>query len=258
VFDLDSIRVLVALAFALLLFMHRLEASKFSVAEYAERQSDGRQASLLQRVGWYITGLALVTGVLLIHPAAGPDLGLELGDRRTALVDGFAFGVIGVAQAAAFALLRYRRLRFPPAWTYPVAVVNAVVTAFLDEATFRGVILGGLLIMGIPDTTANVVQALLYTLATRTGAPGRDRYVFIMTIVLGLAAGWVTTATGAIGAAFLGHAITRVAFFICTGHAGQPAPPGHEIEDSWEFRRPPAGWRPADGAEVAPRAGRER
>ncbi len=257
-FDLTTLRVLVALALALLLFMHRLEAEKFGAAEYDEPTPDGRQASFFQRMGWYVTGLALVFGILLIHPAPADDLGLELGNRATALTDGLVYGLFGAGQALAFAGLRYGRLRFPPAWTYPGAVVNGVVTAFLDEATFRGVILGCLLLVGLPGTVANVVQALLYALATRTGAPGRDRYVFVMTLVLALASGWLTISTGAIGAAFLGHAITRIAFFIATGHPGEPAPPGHEIEDSWEFRRPPPGWRSADGGDPADGPGRDR
>jgi hypothetical protein len=90
------------------------------------------------------------------------------------------------------------------------------------------------------------MQTLLYVLATRTGAPGRSRYAFGMAFFLGLAGGWVTTLTGGIGAAFLGHAVTRIAVFVCTGHAGQPALRGHEVEDSWEFRRSPDGWRQAE------------
>jgi hypothetical protein len=131
----------------------------------------------------------------------------------------------------------------PPLWSYPGAVLNAIGTAFIDEATFRGLVLGFLLLAGINPALAIVVQALLYVLATRTGAPGRSRYVFGLSLFLGIAAGWLTTVTGGIGAAFLGHAVTRIAVFVCTGHAGQPAPRGHEVEDSWEFRRPPDGWR---------------
>src|SRR5664280_548356 len=131
----------------------------------------------------------------------------------------------------------------PPLWSYLGAVLNAIGTAFIDEATFRGLVLGFLLLAGVPSDLAIVMQALLYVLATRTGAPGRSRYAFGTAFFLGLAGGWVTTLTGGIGAAFLGHAVTRIAVFVCTGHAGQPAPRGHEVEDSWEFRRTPDGWR---------------
>ena len=44
-------------------------------------------------------------------------------------------------------------------------------------------------------------------------------------------------ATGGIAAAFLGHAITRFAVFLCTGHTGQTKPRGREAE---EIEKPPA------------------
>lgn len=156
-------------------------------------------------------------------------------------------------QAAAYAFYRYGRIRFPPAWTYPGAALNAIGTAFVDEVTFRGAVLGLLLLVGIDPVVAIVVQSFLYTLATRTGAPGRGRYMFLLTLVGSLVAGWMTVTTGAIGAAFLAHAITRISVFVCTGHAGQPAPRGHEIEETWEFRRPPPGWRPLDADDEAAR-----
>jgi hypothetical protein len=92
----------------------------------------------------------------------------------------------------------------------------------------------------------------MYVLATRLGAPGRDRYLFLLALVIGLVGGWATLATGGIGASFLGHAVTRVAMFLTTGHAGQPAPKGREIEDFEKRRRTPDGWR------VVERHGRER
>jgi len=53
----------------------------------------------------------------------------------------------------------------------------------------------------------------------------------------------VTAVTGGIAAAFLGHAITRFAVFLCTGHTGQPMPRGREVEEIEARRRPPKGWR---------------
>jgi hypothetical protein len=70
--------------------------------------------------------------------------------------------------------------------------------------------------------------------------------MFVLTLVGGLAAGWLTATTGAIGAAFLAHAVTRVSVFVCTGHAGRPSLRGEEIEETWEYRTPPRGWRLLD------------
>jgi membrane protease YdiL (CAAX protease family) len=242
----ETLRVLVALAITLFLVILRFEAEKFGAAEYDEATRDGRRASLVRRLSWILLGFALVGALLLVHPNAAGDLGVALGDRGEALLLGFGFGAIGALQAAAYAIFRYGRIRLPPAWTYPGAVLNALGTAFIDEATFRGAVLGLLLLMGVNPGTAIVVQTFVYTLATRTGAPGRGRYMFVLTLVGGLAAGWLTVTTGAIGAAFLAHAITRISVFVCTGHAGQPARRGEEIEESWEYRAAPRGWRPID------------
>jgi membrane protease YdiL (CAAX protease family) len=242
----DTLRVLVSLAIVFFLVILRFEAEKFGAAEYDEPSRDGGRASFLRRLSWILLGFALVGALLLVHPDPATDLGITLGDRAQALLFGFGFGVVGTLQAAAYALYRYGRIRFPPAWTYPGAVLNAIGTAFIDEATFRGAVLGLLLLVGLNPVTAIIVQAFLYTLATRTGATGRGRYMFLLTLFGGLITGWMTVTTGAIGAAFLAHAITRIAVFVCTGHAGQPALRGEEIEETWEFRRPPAGWQALD------------
>jgi len=245
----DPIRSLVALAITIFLVILRFEAEKFGAAEYDEPTRDGHRASFLRRLSWIFLGFGFVLALLLVHPSPRDELGLALGNRAEVLLFGFGFGAVGTLQAAAYAYYRYGRIRFPPAWTYPGAILNAIGTAFIDEATFRGAVLGLLLLVGIDPPVAVLIQGLLYTLATRTGAPGRGRYMFVLTLVGGLVAGWIVVATGAIGAAFLAHAITRIAVFVCTGHAGQPALRGHEIEESWEFRRPPPGWRPLDDDE---------
>jgi membrane protease YdiL (CAAX protease family) len=252
----ELLRILVTIGIAGLLCLLRLEASTFGAAEYDEPTADGRASGLRLRMAWYVVGLSLVLAALVIHPAPGGDLLLGLGDRAGAILGGLVLGAIGTGQAVLFAQRRYARLRMPPAWSYPGAIVNALGTALIDEATFRGLILGFFLLAGIDPTLAVIAQALLYVLATRTAAPGRSRYVFALALWMGLAAGWLTWVTGGIGAAFLGHAVTRIAVFVCTGHAGQPAARGHEAEDSWEYRRSPDGWRQARGPDEEARADR--
>ena len=56
---------------------------------------------------------------------------------------------------------------------------------------------------------------------------------------MGLVGGWLTATTGAIGAAFLGRAITRFAVFLCTGHTGQTKPRGREEEEIRSAAAPP-------------------
>ncbi len=236
------IRILAALGFTGLLVMLRLEADRFGAAEYAEIDRYGARAPLRRRLAWYLIGIGLVVATWFTIPVPGSQLYLTLGDRGGAVIGGLIYGGIGLGQAAAFALLRYRRLRFPSVASYPVALLNSLGTAFIDEAAFRGAVLGYLIYIGVAPGAAILLQAVGYGLVTRLGAPGRDRYMLVLSIVIGLGSGYATVRTGGIGAAFLGHAITRFATFVATGHAGQPAPVGREDEEIEKKRRIPEGW----------------
>lgn len=239
----EQIRVLIAIGFCLLLIMLRLESEKFGVAEYDEADVTGRRPSLRRRLAWYVVGFGLIIAVDLIHPTSSESLYFRLGDRLQAILFGLAFAAIGTLQAVAFAWLRYRRLRFPSSSSYPGALLNSIGTAFIDEAAFRGILLALLLGSGMDASFANAIQAILYALSTRLGAPGRDLYMLILILIVGFMSGWLTIATGGIGAAFLGHAITRFAVFVCTGHPGRVAPRGRDPEDFERRQRLPSGWR---------------
>lgn len=250
---LPTFRTLIAVGLALLLVMLRLEAARFNAAEYDEA-FDGQPPSFRRRIAWYAIGIVLVVAIFAVHPSPAVDFALGAGpDRWQALVYGFLYAAIGTAIALGIAYWRYRRLRFPEVWSYPGALLNSVVTALIDEVAFRGAVLGLLLLTGLEPTAANVVQAILYALTTRLGAPGRNRWMLVMAIGVGLAGGWVTAVTGGIAAAFLGHAATRFAVFLSTGHAGQFLPRGREIEELEATRRPPKGWRVIGPRESAPR-----
>jgi membrane protease YdiL (CAAX protease family) len=233
--------------------MLRLDAERFGTAEYYEATRDGERPRIRRRLAWYGLGAGIVIAMLYIHPAPQRELFLGSGDRLGAVLGGLAFGAIGVAQAVAFATIRYHRIRFPNPSSYPGALLNTTATAFLDEVTFRGAIFGTLLVLGLEATTANIIQTLLYALATRLGAPGRDRYLLATTIGIGLVGGWLTAVTGGIAAAFLAHAVTRFAIFLCTGHTGQTLPRGREVEEIEKRRRPPDGWRVIGNRESASR-----
>lgn len=239
---LHQFETLIAIGLALLLVMLRLEAVRFNAAEYDD-PVDGLAPSFRRRVAWYAIGIVLVVAIFIVHPSPQRDFALGAGDRSLALAYGFAYAAVGTAIALGIAFWRYRRLRFPDVWSYPGALLNAVVTALIDEVAFRGAVLGLLLLTGLEPTAANVIQAILYALTTRLGAPGRNRWLLVMAILIGLAGGWVTAVTGGIAAAFIGHAATRFAVFLSTGHAGQFLPRGREVEEIEEKRRPPRGWR---------------
>jgi len=244
-------RGLITIGLALLMLMLRLEAERFGTAEYYEATRDGETPKIRRRLSWYGLGVGLGVAIVLIHPHPQTELFLGSGDRLTAVIGGLAYGLGGVAFAIAFATFRYHRIRFPGAWSYPGALLNSVATAFIDEVAFRGAMFGLLLSTGMNASLANIIQAFLYTLSTRLGASGRDKYLFLMTLGMGLVGGWLTAWTGGIAAAFLGHAITRFAVFLCTGHAGQTKPRGREVEEIDKRRRTPDGWRIIGGRDAA-------
>jgi hypothetical protein len=239
-----DLRILVGLGLTLLLVMLRLEAERFGAAEYDEPVR-GRRPSILRRITWYILGVGGVILLLFVHPTAEHSLYLQVGDR-SGIILALIIGGIGVGQAVALAYLHYHRLRFPDVASYPGALANEILTAFIDEATFRGAVLGYFIAAGANPSLAILGQAVVYSLATRLGAPGRDKYMLALSLLVGLVCGWATLLTGGIGAAFFGHAITRVAVFLTTGHAGQPPARGTEIEDVEKRRRMPDGWRAVD------------
>ncbi len=239
----EPLLVLISLGLAGLLVLLRFDAERFNAAEYDDADRWGNPPSLPRRLAWYTLGIGGILAILVIHPNPGGDLFLGLGDRLGAVILGLAYGATGAAIAVGIAYYRYSHVRFPAILSYPGAVMNAVATAFLDEAVFRGLVFGFLVFAGMDPTLANVVQALLYGLATRLGAPGRPWYMLVIALATGLAGGWLTGVTGGIGAAFVGHAITRVAIFLTTGHAGLPKARGTEIEELERRSRTPDGWR---------------
>ena len=176
---------LVTIGLALLMCMLRLESERFGTAEYYEATRDGERPKIRRRLGWYGLGAGLALGILYIHPDPQTHLFLGSGDRLGAVLGGLIYGIGGIAFAVAFATVRYHRIRFPETWSYPGALLNSVATALIDEVAFRGAIFGLLLSTGMDPTLANVIQAILYTLTTRLGATGRDKYLFFMTLGIG-------------------------------------------------------------------------
>jgi membrane protease YdiL (CAAX protease family) len=240
----DGLRSLVAFGLTLLLVLLRVEAIRFGAAEYDEPVA-GRMPSIWRRLAWYVVGICGVVAILVVHPDPGGTLFLAMGDGGIFL--GFVLGAVGAGVAMVMAWWRYQHIRLPDLATYPGALVNELATAFVDEAAFRGALLGFLVVGGVDPYLALVAQAAAYALATRLGAPGRNRAMFLLALAIGFVAGWATLLTGGIAAAFLGHAVTRVAVFLTTGHAGQPAPRGAEVEEVERRRRAPEGWRVVTG-----------
>ena len=213
-----ELQFLIALAFTGLLVMLRLDAQRFGAAEFDTDQY-GLPSTVRRRIAWYALGIGLVFAVYLIFPTPSTGLLLRPGGIGDTFVFGMAFAVVGVLQVIAIAWLRGRGLRMPSPERYPEGLVNAVATAFIDEATFRGIILALLLATGMEIWAAVVIQAIAYALATRSGAPGRETPVVLLMLFIGIFGGWLTIITLGIGAAFIGHAATRFALFLVSDQA---------------------------------------
>ncbi len=263
----EQLRVLVTLGLVLILLLLRLDSRRFGVAEYATRDEYGEMPPLLPRLAWYVVGIILVVAVYVVFPGdPTTELGLATGDRTAAVLMGVGAGIIGIAQAVVLAYGRFGGLR-PPGWrAYPAGIVNSLGTAFVDEATFRGIVLGLLLAAGIGPVPAVVIQGLAYVLATRVGRTGGSLYLVLLDLVIGLVGGWLTIVTGGIAAAFVFDALTRLGVFVATGSPDAQVPPEWvedeaEVPPGWEWVDEdvaaaggwvPAGW-PAD-APAAPSA----
>ena len=226
----------------MVLLLLRLEASRFGTAEYAEPGVP--RSSFPTRLSWYLIGFALLVALYVVHPAPHDVLNLLAGRGSDVAVNGAILSCAGLGLAAALAWLRYGYLRFPPASAHPAAGLNSIATSIIDEAVFRGALLGTLVAVGMPGPWAVAAETIAYVLIVRAVEPGRHYSVMVTAVFLGVAGGWATLASGGIGAAIIGHAMTSFGLFVCTGHAGQVPQGGSEPEEvaAWNL---PAGWRDA-------------
>ena len=241
------LRDLIFYAFAGLLVLLRFDARRFSAAEHDNEDAEGGWRLWLRRLSWYGLGLVIVIVVYNLHPLPLSQLHLQLGiDTGQSLLAGLALGAIGTLIAISYGWLRFGRLRYPPPHRYPQALLSSIGTALVDEAAFRGILLGLLLAANWPLTYAIAFQAVLYALATRLSRPGMPLGMLGLALAVGLVGGWLTVETGGIGAAFLGHALTRLAVFVATGHAGvRREPDEDDVLDELEEQLP-------EGLEVVP------
>lgn len=241
----EILQELVLFAFAGLLLLLRIDTRRFGAAEQTDDEAGQTVGLWLRRLSWYAFAIGLVLLIYRLHPLPISELRLQMGtERDPALIAGIALGAVGVLLAVGLVLLRYGGLLLPPARRYPQGVLSAVGTAFVDEAAFRGILLGLLMVAGVPVTAAIAVQAVLYGVITRLAARDRPLSVLVLNLAIGFVGGWLTIQTGGIGAAFLGHALTRLTLFLASGHSGlvrspveeQPLPDARELTpEGWEI-----------------------
>jgi hypothetical protein len=212
----DAVQYLLFIGMAALMFLLRLDAKRFSAAEWDTQDGDWR--TWMGRLSWYGAGVALALIIFALHPSPVSDLNLVLApDRAEAMVYGLLFGGAGIVVAFVLAIVRNGRISFPSPGRYPGGVLTAVGTAFVDEWLFRGVMLGLLLSLGLPDWLAVVSAAFIYAFAVRAGTGSRGILMLGLWLGIGLVAGALVLTTLGIAAGFVGHAITRFALFMTMG-----------------------------------------
>ncbi len=239
----ETLRTLILYAFVGLLLLLRLDTRRFGAAEHDDDETPGSVGVWLRRLSWYAFGFGLVFLVYRLHPLPISVLHLQMGtDPGQAILAGLAVGALGTLVAFGYVYWRYGELHLPPPRRYPQGVLNSVSTAFIDEAAFRGIVLGLFVAAEVPVDLAIAGQAVLYAVVTRMAARDRPLGLLLLSLAVGFLGGWLTMQTGGIGAAFLGHAVTRLALFVASGHAGRLRSPAEEepLPDADELT--PEGW----------------
>lgn len=218
-----------------LLIVLRVDARRFGAADFDDETQVADWRVWARRLAWYGLGIVLVLAAYLVFPQPESVLHLRLGeDRVFALMAGLTLAILGFGAAVMYALWRFGEVKLPYGRAYPVGLLNSVATGFIDEAAFRGILLGLLLFSNWPPAYAIAFQAVVFVLATRLAGTGRPRSLLLLWLFAGLLAGWLTYLTGGIGAALLAHALTRLAIFVVTGHAGQVTPSAVSQEEARE------------------------
>lgn len=213
---------LLFVGFAALMFLLRLDARRFSAAEWDTQ--DGPWRVWVARFSWYGTGLGLALLVFALHPSPVSDLNLSLApDRGEAMLLGLVYGGAGIVAVFVLAIVRNGTISFPRPARYPGGVLTAVGTAFYDEFLFRGVLLGLLLSLDLPDWLAIVGAAFIYAGAIRAGTGSRGVLMMATWFVIAVVGGALVLLTAGIAAAFVGHAIIRFALFMTMGQPERAA-----------------------------------
>ncbi len=210
----NEIRTLIAVALCGLLLLLRLDAPRFSAAEYDGADEAG-PAGFATRLAWpaLAIALAVAAGVALPSGLAAVGLGPEAGLSAPSIVLAVVGAVLGIAALLAVSWVR------DPAWPPRVAppaeaprlAFDAVETAIVDELTFRGVLLGLLLLAGIPVPVAFLLQLLLYGLETRLGRDTATLGMLVEALALGSLTGVLAIASGGVVAPIVAHVAARFA-----------------------------------------------
>ncbi len=212
---IDELRSLMAVALAGLLLLLRLDAPRFASAEYDSGDGADSVGWRLTRLAWPVLAILLAAGIAILMPAGPAAIGLGAAQASSAASIVLAILGAAVGAGAVVGLAWLLGPSWPPRLPGTSDAVryafDAVATAVVDEVTFRGVLLGLLLLVGVPPAVAFLGQLLVYGLETRLGRSSATLGLLAETLALGVLTGLLALATGSIAAPLVAHAVTRFA-----------------------------------------------
>ena len=209
----NELRTLIAGALGGLLLLLRLDAARFASAEYDSDPEAIDQRGV--RLAWPLMAIVLAIGVGVALPEGLSAIGLGRGSLLSPASIVLAIVGAAVAVVALLGLAWLRGATWPPRLSPPGDTArfafDSVATAIVDELTFRGVLLGLLLLAGIPAGVAFLVQLLLYGLETRLGRSVATLDMLVEALALGALTGVLAIASGAVLAPIVAHVVARFA-----------------------------------------------
>jgi len=208
----DSLRLAIAIGMTVFMVVLRFDQERIMRSDYFRSRS-----RWMGPLSYYGLVLLFTAGIILILPHGRASLflvGGEVGDLLPAML---AFTVVGIANGAALALLRFRALIPLPLEMLPSRSVAAGLNAVAEELQFRSVILGLMIVGGLNPDLAVVLQAVIFGLAHRRVWRERDWYFVIGSVLLGWAGGLATVSTGSVIPAMVGHFAVTMGIYAFAG-----------------------------------------
>ena len=207
----DSLRLAIAFGLSLFLVLFRFDSERIMRSDYFRYRSPW-----LGPASYY--AFAIIFALLIAFIFQDRDqLFLRGGDPAVTMTASLLFTLVGLANAAALAFLRYGALIPLPVRLLPSRTLGAAANAIAEELQFRSVVLGLLLFAGLNPFVALVIQALLFGIAHRRLWRDRDYYFLIGSVLLGYGAGLATLTAGSVIPAIVGHFAVSMALFAFAG-----------------------------------------
>jgi len=208
----DSLRLAIAIGMTVFMVVLRFDQERIMRSDYFRSRS-----WWMGPVSYYGLVLIFTAGIIIILPRGMASLflvGGELGDLLPAML---IFAVVGIANGAALAMVRFRALLPLPLEMLPSRALAAGLNAVAEELQFRAVILGLMLVGGLNPGVAVALQAVLFGAAHRRVWRERDWYFVAGSVLLGYACGLVTINTGSVIPAMVGHFAVTMGIYAFAG-----------------------------------------